>query len=113
MKSFLALYMGSTSPDAPSPADLSEATIAAGMAAWGAWMAKHAGVIVETGGPLGKTMKASAGGVSNIRNAVTGYVVVRAETHEAATAMFEGHPHFAIFPGDSVEVMEVLPIPGS
>jgi hypothetical protein len=26
--------------------------------------------------------------------------------------MFEKHPHFSIFPGDSVEIMEVLPIPG-
>jgi hypothetical protein len=26
--------------------------------------------------------------------------------------MFVGHPHFTIFPGDGVEVMEVLPIPG-
>jgi hypothetical protein len=26
--------------------------------------------------------------------------------------MFEGHPHFTIFPGESIEVMECLPIPG-
>ncbi|MBY0280468.1 hypothetical protein K2Z84_34470 [Candidatus Binatia bacterium] len=26
--------------------------------------------------------------------------------------MFERHPHFAIFPGEAVEIMEVLPIPG-
>jgi hypothetical protein len=30
----------------------------------------------------------------------------------AAARMFEMHPHFAIFPGDSVEIMECLPIPG-
>lgn len=112
MKSFLALYMGTMSPDAPSPADLSEETIAAGMAAWGDWMTRHADVIVVTGGPVGKTMKASAAGIAHTRNAVTGFVIVRAETQEAATALFEGHPHFTIFPGDSVEVMECLPIPG-
>lgn len=112
MKTFLALYMGSMSPDATSPADLGEETIAAGMAAWHGWMARHADVIVDTGGPLGKTMKASADGVTHMRNAVTGYVIIRAETHEAATALFEGHPHFTIFPGESVEVMECLPIPG-
>jgi hypothetical protein len=38
--------------------------------------------------------------------------VVRAESHEAAVKLFENHPHFAIFPGDGVEVMPVLPIPG-
>jgi hypothetical protein len=26
--------------------------------------------------------------------------------------MFENHPHFAIFPGEAVEIMPVLPIPG-
>jgi len=25
--------------------------------------------------------------------------------------MFEGHPHFTIFPGESIEVMECLQIP--
>jgi len=33
-------------------------------------------------------------------------------THAAAARMFADHPHFAIFPGDSVEIMECLPIPG-
>ena len=42
---------------------------------------------------------------------MTGYIVVQAESHEAAAKLFEGHPHFSIFPGDSVEVMECLPIP--
>ena len=75
-------------------------------------MSRHADVIVVTGGPLGKTMKASKDGVTSMRNAVTGHVVVKAETHEAATALFIDHPHFTIFPGDSLEVMECLPIPG-
>jgi hypothetical protein len=37
---------------------------------------------------------------------------VSAESQEAAAKMFEKHPHFTIFPGDAVEIMEVLPIPG-
>ena len=111
MKSFLALYMGSMTATT-SPADLGEETIAAGIKAWGDWMTRHADVIVVTGGPVGKTLKTSKDGVASMRNAVTGYVVVKAETHEAATALFIDHPHFTIFPGDSVEVMECLPIPG-
>jgi hypothetical protein len=43
---------------------------------------------------------------------MTGYVIVRAESHEAAAKLFENHPHFSIFPGDSVEIMECLPFPG-
>lgn len=110
MKTFLALYMGSGEP--VDPASVSEDTMARGMAAWTQWMADHAAQIVEHGGPLGKTKKVSKTGVADIRNQVAGFVVVRAESHEAAAAMFENHPHFAIFPGDSVEIMERLPIPG-
>jgi len=43
---------------------------------------------------------------------MTGFTVVRAASHEAAAKLFENHPHFAIFPGESVEIMPVLPIPG-
>lgn len=112
MKNFVALYMGSPAAG-PGPGDPSEETIAKGMAAWGDWMTRHAADVVDAGGPLGKTKKTTAGGVTDIRNAVTGYVIVRAESHDAAARLFEGHPHFTIFPGDSVEIMEVLPIPGS
>lgn len=108
-KKFVALFMGSPSLQHPPPPD--EATVAKGMAAWHKWMADHAGVVTDTGGPLGKTKKIGPKGVSDTRNAVAGYVIVEAESHEAAAKLFEGHPHFAIFPGDSVEVMEVLPIP--
>lgn len=109
MKKFMALYMGS---GGSAPALDAEA-MERGMAAWGGWMAKHQAVIVDAGGPLGTTKKASAEGLADTRNLVTGYVIVQAESHDAAVRMFENHPHFAIFPGDSVEVMEVLPIPGT
>jgi hypothetical protein len=39
------------------------------------------------------------------------FIIVRADSHEAAAKLFEKHPHFTIFPGESVEVMPVLPIP--
>ena len=41
------------------------------------------------------------------------YTVVQAESHEAAAKLFLNHPHFTIFPGDGVEIMECLPIPGA
>jgi hypothetical protein len=43
---------------------------------------------------------------------MTAFTVVRAASHEAAAKIFEDHPHFSIFPGESVEIMPVLPIPG-
>jgi hypothetical protein len=113
MTKFLAVYTGSASPDQKAATQVGQDTIAAGMTAWGQWMERHAADIVEVGSPLGKTKKVSAGGVSDIRNNLTGYVIVEAKSHEAAARMFEGHPHFAIFPGDGVEIMGCLPIPGA
>ena len=55
----------------------------------------------------------AAGGVTDIRNNLAGYVIVRAESHAAAAQLFRNHPHFMLFPGDSVEIMECLPIPGA
>lgn len=109
MTTYLALYMGTPGV---TPAQPDQATIAKGMAAWGQWMDDHADVIVDAGGPLGKTKKADKAGVSDMTNAVAGYVIVAADSHEAAVRLFENHPHFAIFPGASVEVMEVMAIPG-
>ena len=63
------------------------------------------------GGPLGKTKRVAENGTTDIKNSMTGYVIVQAESHEAAAKLFEKHPHFTIFPGDSVEIMECLPLP--
>ncbi len=82
-----------------------------GIAAWKAWVERHQAAVVELGGPLGKTKRVGAGGIADVSNEMSGFAVVRAESHQAAAKMFENHPHFAIFPGEAVEVMPVLPIP--
>jgi hypothetical protein len=82
-----------------------------GIAAWKAWVAKHQASLAEMGGPLGKTKRVGSGGVADVSNEMGAFTVVRAESHEAAARMFESHPHFAIFPGEAVEIMPVLPIP--
>lgn len=110
MKNFLGVYMGQANPTGMRPDD---ATIARGMAAWHKWMDDNAASVVTAGGPLGKTKRVGKDGVTDIRNRMTGFIVVKAESHEAAASLFEGHPHFTIFPGDSVEVMPCLPIPGA
>jgi hypothetical protein len=83
-----------------------------GMAAWKGWVEQHHAAIVTMGGPLGKTKKVATGGVSDISNQMGAFTVVRADSHEAAARMFEKHPQFTIFPGDGVEIMPILPIPG-
>jgi hypothetical protein len=112
MKTFLAVYTGSPNAQ-PGPPDVDEATIAAGMKGWGDWMTRNADRVVVTGGPLGGTKKVSKAGIEDIRNLMVGFVVVQAESHEEAASLFVDHPSFAIFPGEGVEVMECLPIPGA
>ena len=107
MARFMAVFTGK--PGAGAQADA--ATIAKGVQAWQAWMVRHADRIVETGGPLGKTKKVSTAGIADVQNNLAAYVVVEAEDHLAAARLFEGHPHFSIFPGDGVEVMPCLPVP--
>jgi len=84
---------------------------ARGMDAWGRWATEHGAQIVERGAPLGKTKRVDAQGITDIRNAMVAYVIVQAESHEAAAKIFERHPHFTIFAGDGVEIMECLPMP--
>jgi hypothetical protein len=84
-----------------------------GMAAWKAWVEKHQASIVGMGGPLGKTKKVMQRGIEDTSNEMGAFTIVRADSHEAAAKLFEKHPHFSIFPGDSVEIMPVLPIPGA
>jgi hypothetical protein len=114
---YLAVFLGSkASPKWTAWNALSETERKAkeqkGMAAWKAWVEKHQASIVAMGGPLGKTKKIDEKGVADISNQMGAFTVVRAPSQEAAAKLFENHPHFAIFPGESVDVMPVLPIPG-
>lgn len=117
MKRFLAIYIGTLSAletsgwnklDEGKRKKLQES----GIKAWMEWGEAHKAAILDQGSPLGKTKRASSQGIAETKNNMTGYVIVKAESHEAAARMFENHPHFTIFPGDSVEIMECLPLPG-
>lgn len=116
MKKFLAIYRGDPqkgndewnklSPDEREKKEMQ------GMSAWGKWMDDHADRIIYPGGPLGKTLEAKKEGIASKVNSDCGFIVIEAATHEEAAKMFLNHPHFAIFPGENVEIMECLPIPG-
>ncbi len=111
---YLAVFLGSkTSPRMKAWMALPEAERRAkeqeGMAAWKTWVEKHQAAVSAMGGPLGKTKKITERGIEDVSNEMGAFMVVRAESHEAAAKLFEKHPHFTIFPGESVEIMPVLP----
>ena len=117
MKRFLAIYMGTAHARSSAQwdnldANQRQALQAQGLTAWMEWGTANAAAIVDQGGPLGKTKRASKQGIADFKNGMTGYTIVQAESHAAAAKMFENHPHFTIFPGDSVEIMECLPLRG-
>jgi hypothetical protein len=114
MKSYLAVFTGS--PDAMQnwqklPQAERDKKEQQGMSAWRKWSDDHKSSIVEMGGPLSRTKRISKSGIADIRNNLGAFTIVKAKSQEDAAQLFVGHPHFTIFPGDGVEVMEVLPIP--
>ena len=56
--------------------------------------------------PLGKTKRVSKEGVTDVKNDLNYYVIVEADSHDAASAMVQDNPHLRI-PNAYIEVMEV------
>ena len=111
MKKFLVLYKA-------SPASFEQMMKAtpeqqkAGMDAWMTWSKKAASSIVDMGAPLGKALTVTKDGkTTQTRNDLGGYSVLQAESKEALAATLDGHPHF-MMPEGSIEIVEIMPIPG-
>ena len=111
MKKFLVLYRAPAS----SFQQMMKATPEqqkAGMESWMTWSKKAATAIVDMGAPLGKSTRyTKTGGGSPAPNDFGGYSVLQAETNEALAEVLTGHPHF-MMEGGSIEVVELMPIPG-
>jgi hypothetical protein len=110
MKKFLVLYR------APASAfeQMKKATPEqqkAGMDAWMAWGKKAAASIVDMGAPLGKSLRVTTGGTSPSSNDLGGFSILQAESKEALAETLKGHPHF-MMPDGSVEIVEIMAIPG-
>lgn len=114
MKKFLAIYTGSEA-SMNKWAGLSEAAKAdrqkEGIRQWSNWGDKNSSLIKDIGNPLGKTKLVNQNGISDTKNNMTAYTIVEAETHEEAAKLFLNHPHFEIFPGEGIEIMECLSLP--
>jgi hypothetical protein len=111
MKKFLVLYKAPTSAFEQMKSATSEQQ-KAGMDAWMAWAKKAAGAIVDMGAPLGKSLRVTkGGGASPTTNDLGGYSILQAESKEALATTLHGHPHF-MMPDGTIEVVELMPVPG-
>ncbi|WP_338609400.1 hypothetical protein V6617_04415 [Pelagibacterium nitratireducens] len=111
MGKFLAIYTGTATATEKAYAE-GRVDEVAGMKAWGEWMEANASRVIDAGGPLGKTKKIGPDGIADITNSAAAYVIVEAPDHVAAAEMFRNHAHFTHFPGEGVEVMPILDMPG-
>src|SRR5262245_59265297 len=113
MKTFLALYRMDIAEMQKMMASTSAEERKKSMGEWEAWMKmkKNRASFADHGGPVGKTKQASASGATDIKNDIGGYSIVQAESHEAAAALFADNPHLTM-PKATVEVMEIMPMPG-
>jgi hypothetical protein len=75
------------------------------MQEWQQWMDTHASAIVDKGLPLGKTKRVTQEGIADTKNDLNFYIVVEADSHDAAAQMFKNHPHLQI-PASYIEVMD-------
>ena len=85
-----------------------DAVDARGLPEWEEWDKRHAASIVNHGGMVGKTVRVTRDGIGPGVNDFCGYVIVEAESAEAAARLFQDHPHLTVFPGDGVDIMPFL-----
>jgi len=90
------------------PKEEQQARQAIGIPALLAWDEQHKDAIVYSGGPLGKTLQVTDEATAPAVNGMTAFVVVRAPSLEAASRMFEGHPHMSVFTCHAVDIMPLL-----
>jgi hypothetical protein len=111
MKKFLVLYKSSAG-EFEKAMKASPEEQKAGMDAWMEWSQKAGKSIVDLGAPLGKSLRVTKSGGAPVRTDLGGYSVLQAESKEALAEVLKGHPHFMMGPESSIEVTEIIPIPG-
>ena len=110
MKKFLVLYKASAAAFAEAMKAPPEEQ-KKGMETWNAWGKKAAKSIVDMGAPLGKTMLVTPKGATPTQNDIGGYSILQGESKEAVAESLRGHPHL-MFRDASIEVIELMPMPG-
>lgn len=106
MEKFLVLYMAPAESMNEMMKDMTPEQAKSGMEEWTNWMNERKEHFADMGAPAGKTKRVTLAGVEDIKNDVTGYSIVQAESHEAAAKIFENMPHYQIR-GAYVDVMRL------
>jgi len=87
--------------------------MAKGMEGWMSWAQKTGDALVDLGSPLmGGQVLSPDGSTTTSGKEVNGYSIVQANDMAAAVALFDGHPHLTWNDTCSIELHEVMPLPG-
>ena len=108
MTKFMVLYRSSTSAR-DQMASATPEQMKAGMEAWMQWAGKAGEAVVDLGAPLAPAAHVGPG--SSDAGEISGYSIMQADSAEALGGVLDGHPHLSM-PGNSIEVLEMLSMPG-
>ena len=107
MARFMMLYKGPATPMEEFTPEQSEQQ----MQAWGAWMGRIGGALVDGGAPFATRAAVRADGTDGAPSDLNGYTIVEAADLDAAKAFCDGHPFLSdgrdVF---SVEIYELVPV---
>ncbi len=106
MEKFLVLYMAPTASIDEMMKTMTPEQGKEGMDEWKKWMTERSSMFTDMGAPVGKNKRVTAGAIQDVRNEVTGYSIVMAESHEEAAKMFQTIPHFEIM-GGYIDIMRL------
>lgn len=109
MKKFIILYNGPATPAEQMPPEQSKAI----MEKWAEWMGKIGDAMLDMGQPMANGEAVIDDGSAGKATELSGYSIIQAQDMEAAKKLVEDHPFLSDKSGKfSVEVFELLPLPG-
>jgi hypothetical protein len=112
MKKYLIIYHAPASLQ-KAVKKLSPAQQAEGMKIWMDWFAACGSSLTDVGQPLinGKVFRQGSP-VTNSKKNVTGYSILQAKNLQEVKSMLKNHPHLMWNKLASIEVHEMMPVPG-
>lgn len=110
MTKYMVLY-NSTVSAGEQMSNASPEEAKAGMDAWMSWATEAADALVDLGMPLWARRHVTVDGESDSSSQVGGYSILEGDDAQAITTLLAKHPHLQM-PGNSIDILEVLPMPG-
>lgn len=112
MKKFIVLYYAPI--DAmKQTADTTPEDRAKGMEGWMKWAQECGEKLVDMGAPLMNGQQLSLDGQSkNSDKNIVGYSILQAQNMDEAKSLLQDHPHLGWNSECTIEVYEIMPLPG-